>query len=238
MSVTLAIDAAGDLGSVAARRDDGPVVTRRFGHRRHAAELTPAIQVVLQELRATSTDLSRLIVADGPGSFTGLRIGFATALGLVRARPAIETWVTPALMATAFAARTHAGEQSVVALFDALRGDVYGAAYRFCEQRVDVLYPATCATLAVLAETWRPPPALAVGDGAARYAAVVRQWTGRDAIGDPASGAGAQALLELLDWAGGATRIEDLASHEPAYGRPAEAQARWERARGRPLPNS
>jgi tRNA threonylcarbamoyladenosine biosynthesis protein TsaB len=233
----LALDSAGDTGSVAARTDAGAVTTVRFGHRRHAAELTPSVHRALADLDAAMPDVARVIISDGPGSFTGLRIGFATAVGLVHARPAIETWVAPALMATAFAAHNSAPGEPIAALYDALRGDVYGALYRFRDAHVEVLQSPVCATVAALVASWSVRPAIAVGEGAQRYADQVRQWSARRAI-DDGDDARALALLELLQWEGAATRVADLASYEPVYGRPAEAQVRWERARGRPLPHS
>ena len=45
-------------------------------------------------------------------------------------------------------------------------------------------------------------------------------------------------LLALVGVRGGAARIESVQAWEPVYGRPAEAQARWETTHGRPLPDS
>jgi hypothetical protein len=45
-------------------------------------------------------------------------------------------------------------------------------------------------------------------------------------------------LLGLLDESGGATQVDPVEGWQPQYGRPAEAQARWEMAHGRPLPDS
>jgi hypothetical protein len=45
-------------------------------------------------------------------------------------------------------------------------------------------------------------------------------------------------LIELAAMEGGIRKVEDALGWEPVYGRPAEAQARWESAHGRPLPDS
>jgi hypothetical protein len=47
----------------------------------------------------------------------------------------------------------------------------------------------------------------------------------------------AVALLSLIGVSGGATEISDRDNWEPEYGRPAEAQVRWEATHGRPLPD-
>jgi hypothetical protein len=80
-------------------------------------------------------------------------------------------------------------------------------------------------------------PALVVGDGAAAQAAAVRAWTGRDPVPPPVGAPRAAALLALERIPGALRPIADPAAFEPDYGRPAEAQARWERAHGRPLPD-
>jgi tRNA threonylcarbamoyladenosine biosynthesis protein TsaB len=52
----------------------------------HTIELTPAIQRALDQIGLTTADLSAVAVAQGPGSFTGLRIGMGVAKGLVMAQ--------------------------------------------------------------------------------------------------------------------------------------------------------
>ena len=80
-------------------------------------------------------------------------------------------------------------------------------------------------------------PALAVGDGAVAYADLVRSWTGREPVGPPVGAPSAAALLDLRGRPGVATPIPDVAAFEPTYGRKAEAQVKWEREHGRPLPD-
>jgi tRNA A37 threonylcarbamoyladenosine modification protein TsaB len=68
-----------------------------------------------------------------------------------------------------------------------------------------------------------------------RYAAALEQWTGARPLDVRALRPTAASLLALAPLAGVARRIEDPAAAEPDYGRPAEAQARWEARYGRPL---
>jgi hypothetical protein len=63
----------------------------------------------------------------------------------------------------------------------------------------------------------------------------MEEWTGRPPVGPPVGVPHAGALLELLDLPGATALVEDPDASEPNYGRLAEAQARWERAHGRPL---
>ncbi len=205
MALLLALDTATDrpslaLGSSAAPGDDLLVPTRSDLSReidRLAAEL-------LRRRRLAVSDLAGVVVADGPGSFTGLRIGIAFAKGLCRAH-ALPLFTAPSLLGAAFHAS--GGSGTVVAEYDALRGDVFRAAYRFEKDRIVVLLPP--AVVSAGAPVGIPEVHLRVGEGHASAA----------------------ALLMLAARPGALTAIHDSAAWEPVYGRLAEAEAR-RRARG------
>jgi len=82
----LALETTGSACSVALWRDGG-VVARRFEAmtRGHAERLVPMIGEVLAEAGVTAEAVDRLAVTVGPGAFTGLRVGLATARGLALA---------------------------------------------------------------------------------------------------------------------------------------------------------
>ena len=95
--------------------------------RRASEELLPAIARCLQAAGTTLARCDRIAVCSGPGSFTGLRIGLATAWALGRAaNVAVETVST--LEALAETARVP-GIDRVAAVLDAGRGDVVLAVY-------------------------------------------------------------------------------------------------------------
>src|SRR5215211_1154437 len=125
----LALETATDGASVALGTTSADAVVREIaGARRQAAELLPMIDAVLRQAGARLSDLRGIVLSDGPGSFTGLRVGAAVAKALVQAR-GLPLWIAPSLMARAAgAARSGA---TVVAVSDALRGELYVAAYRF-----------------------------------------------------------------------------------------------------------
>src|SRR2546430_8496830 len=78
--IWLALDTATEIASVAAGR---PPVAQSGAHmqgaRRHAAEIIRLVDFALSRLSIRPADLEGLVVGDGPGSFTGLRIGWAAA---------------------------------------------------------------------------------------------------------------------------------------------------------------
>lgn len=233
MRLYLALDTATPFGSVAVGTSGGVIAEVSVGPRRHAAATLPAAAEVLRLAGAGFADLEGIVLADGPGSFTGLRIGFATAKGILHEHPAISLRLAPSLLALAWGARPFAGGP-VAALYDALRGDVFAAVYAFGEGTLETRLAPCLAPPAELVRTV-PPPVIAVGDGAVVHSALMEAWTGRPPVGPPAGVPHAGSLLALLDLPGATTPVEHPEAVEPTYGRLAEAQARWERAHGRPL---
>ena len=94
--------------------------------RAHSVRLMPLIAQALREAWVDRRELDAIAVGVGPGSFTGLRIGLATAKGLALAldRPVVPV---STLAATAYGTGAHAG--LVVPLFDAKRDQVFTAVY-------------------------------------------------------------------------------------------------------------
>jgi tRNA threonylcarbamoyl adenosine modification protein YeaZ len=197
----LALDTATDIPSLAlgTARDPGPGL-RVPGRRELSRDIEGVAAQLLSARGVGIRDLAGVIVADGPGSFTGLRIGIAFAKGLCRAR-SLPLFAAPSLLGAAFAASLGSGV--VLAEYDALRGDVYRAVYRIAPTGVEVLLP---------------PSVAAAGSPVSLPAGFVRA---------SAAHASAAALLALSGLAGAVSRVGDPAVWEPVYGRPAEAEARY-----------
>jgi tRNA threonylcarbamoyladenosine biosynthesis protein TsaB len=236
--IWLAIDTATDVASVAAGRPPGIIAgAHSQGARRHTAQLLGLIEFVLRRAGVRTADLDGLVLADGPGSFTGLRIGWATAKGLAH-EAGLEARAVPALMAAAAGASAKLGDAPIAACFDALRGQVFGAVYRFHSDRVETLVAPAVHTIDELARLTPEKPRAVVGDGAVRFAGSVRAWTGVEPIGPEHLPPSATQLLALADRPGAARVLDDLGLAEPVYGRLAEAQVKWESRHGRALPDS
>jgi tRNA A37 threonylcarbamoyladenosine modification protein TsaB len=142
----------------------------------------------------------------------------------------------PALAAVAWAARPLATER-VLAVANALRGEVYAAEYRFPEGRVEVLQEASVWLPERLLSSCPVPDVVSgvLPDGLAERLA---EWQGGHHPRTVRGVASAGALLELAARRGALETVSDLAGWQPVYGRPAEAQAKWEREHGRALPDS
>jgi tRNA threonylcarbamoyladenosine biosynthesis protein TsaB len=119
----LALDTGSPLVSVALARDGAVVAARSVEQERSSTRLLEMVREVLDEAGIGAGGLGALAVLRGPGSFTGLRIGLATVLGLHQAL-GIPATALPSLQVLALAAAlsgTIGGR--VIAAVDALRGD-------------------------------------------------------------------------------------------------------------------
>src|SRR5690606_16099678 len=119
----LALDSSTAVGSVAVGGEEGvyaEVIQSVAGS--HSASLLPAVEQVMRSAGLRPRDLAAVVVGEGPGSFTGLRIAGATAKGMLRGLD-IPLYAYSGLLATAASAWSHEGP--VWALFDARRRDVF-----------------------------------------------------------------------------------------------------------------
>jgi tRNA threonylcarbamoyladenosine biosynthesis protein TsaB len=157
------------------RDDPGP------GERpHHATRLMPLIAEQLGAAGLGWADVDRIAVGVGPGTFTGLRIGLATARALARARSlplvGVSTLESLALGATR-AAQTDEGAalDAVLAVIDARRGEVFAGAWtpdvRALMQPVALAPEALAERIPELGKA-----VLAVGDGAVEFRAVLERW--------------------------------------------------------------
>lgn len=124
----LAIESSGNVASAAVAEDSKILAeyTVNIG-KTHSQTLLPMIDRVLGDAEMTVNDMDAIAVSRGPGSFTGLRIGSATAKGLAAAAgiPIVEV---PTLEALAVGVG-NAGGRLICPVIDARRNEVYTALY-------------------------------------------------------------------------------------------------------------
>ena len=136
----LAIDTSGQSAGVAVVENGNTICARIVSAKdsaagaalptnwKHSQRLLPAIEAMMRDAALTVADLGAVAYTNGPGSFTGLRIGAATALGLARGR-GLPVVAVPTLDAMAYTGIIERHAQRVVAMLDARRGQVYAAVY-------------------------------------------------------------------------------------------------------------
>lgn len=175
----LALDAAGAACSVALWRESGIVAHRFTAMRRGQSEhLVPMIEAVMDAAEATYDTLDALAVTVGPGGFTGVRIGLATARGLALAlhRPLIGISNFEAV-AAAVPTAERTGRLLAVVL-DSKRHEVYVQAFA---PSGEALGPGAAVSPEAL-DSWLPEgPVLVAGD-AAPVALAALQAARRDVV--------------------------------------------------------
>ncbi|HEX9107545.1 MAG TPA: tRNA (adenosine(37)-N6)-threonylcarbamoyltransferase complex dimerization subunit type 1 TsaB [Longimicrobiales bacterium] len=215
----LALDTSTPTGSVAVGRAGRLLAEVVMGVAvRHAEALMPALDFALGRAGLQPADLAGIVVAGGPGSFTGVRIAGAAAKGLARALD-VPLYAYSGLLA--LAAGAAASDRPVCALFDARRDEVYAGCYRFNGAVSTLLEPAPRPLTAVL-EALAGEGALFLGDGALRHRARIEASGARVAPPHLAVPR-ASTLLWLVD-VHPAGRVSDVAAWEPAYLRPSGAE--------------
>ncbi len=232
--ITLGFDTATPSTAVALRIEDAQAVEARDdptpGERpRHTGDLLVLADGLLGQARLRFSDLDAIAVGTGPGTFTGLRVGVASARGLAQSL-GIPLIAVCSLRALALEAMADAGGRPTLAVLDARRGEAFLAAY---ERRngavVELAAPAAlapeqlAATLAGLSAAGAHPARwLAVGDGACRFA---QQLQAAGASVPPEDSRlhrlRAAAICELAAHAEPAGSIEQVL---PLYGRLPDAE--------------
>jgi tRNA threonylcarbamoyl adenosine modification protein YeaZ len=129
----LSIDTCGPLGTVALARLRASTASTVLGQtelpgKTYSAQLVPAIRDLLSHHNVTLTEIATIVVTNGPGSFTGIRIGLSTAKGLA------EPTSIPILAVSRLVVLAHKAK-TIAAALDASRGELYFGDYSACLPR-------------------------------------------------------------------------------------------------------
>jgi len=137
--------------------------------RHHTETLTTAIDRTLREWSLTPASLDRIVVDRGPGLFTGLRVGLATAIGLSDALGIALVGVT-SLELLAHGAHASGVRGTVVAAVDGRRGEVFTQTFTLADDIVATSEPVVEVPRDVVIR-WATlaTPVTFTGDGVTRY---------------------------------------------------------------------
>lgn len=144
----LAIDSSGLTATVAIVEDDTTIAEFTINYKKtHSQTLLPMIDEMVKMVEADLNTIDAIAVAGGPGSFTGLRIGSATAkgLGLALGKPLIHIPT-----ADAMAYSIYGCEDIICPIMDARRNQVYTGIYRF-EEKFETVKEQLAEDITVLA---------------------------------------------------------------------------------------
>ena len=166
----LAMDSSGLVASVAVLDDDTLLAEYTVNHKKtHSQTLLPMIDEIMRMLGMDPAELDAVAVAGGPGSFTGLRIGSATAkgLGLALGIPLVAVPTADALACNL----CEVTDSLIVPMMDARREQVYTGIYRFEGGRLQAVREQWPAAVTELAEIRNRTgeKAVLLGDGVPVY---------------------------------------------------------------------
>jgi tRNA threonylcarbamoyladenosine biosynthesis protein TsaB len=138
----LALDSSGLVASVAVVVDDNTVAEYTINHKKtHSQTLLPMLNEVKEMIELDLKTVDAIAVAAGPGSFTGLRIGSATAKGLGLA---LDIPIIPVPTVDALAYNLYGNDKIICPIMDARRNQVYTGIYTF-EKNNFVILEQQCA---------------------------------------------------------------------------------------------
>ncbi|PFG02790.1 tRNA (adenosine(37)-N6)-threonylcarbamoyltransferase complex dimerization subunit type 1 TsaB [Bacillus sp. es.036] len=206
---------------------DGTVVGELITNikKNHSVRLMPAIEQLLEEVQVKPADLDRIVVAKGPGSYTGLRIGISIAktLAWTLSKPLVGV---SSLEVLAQNGRYFSG--AIVPFFDARRGQVYMSVYKANGIEVE----RETEDQIVLFEEWlqenkdRYERFLFISGDLTMHKEGIEAILGDKAVFAPSSSLNARPA-DLARLGASHEPVEDVHQFTPNYVRMAEAEAKW-----------
>lgn len=198
----------------------------------HSEQLMPHIADMLDKASVPKQNIDSIAVSIGPGSFTGLRIGLATAKGLAFA------WQVPivGVETTDSLAWNFVGSADrVCTLIDAQKGNVYAALYQWERDSLQVLQPIHIAPLTeVLHQLAKEEKSVVFcGDGAMIGKAAISEASPLFRMAPPTMRIPRAGSVALAAWERvKAGDVDDCMTLTPAYKRRSEAEVLWEKKHG------
>ncbi|MCD7982520.1 MAG: tRNA (adenosine(37)-N6)-threonylcarbamoyltransferase complex dimerization subunit type 1 TsaB [Clostridiales bacterium] len=222
----LAMDSSGLVAGIAVVEDDVLIGEYTVNYKKtHSQTLLPMLDEVAKMIELDLDSLDAIAVSAGPGSFTGLRIGSATAkgLGLALDRPLIHVPTVDALACNLWGSR-----DLICPLMDARRNQVYTGLYLFESGSLKIIREQCAVGIdEIVAEINRlDRPVIFLGDGVPVFSSYLNKSCRVSYSFAPAhmnrQRAGAVAYLGLQYAKEG--KLESAADHRPDYLRMSQAE--------------
>lgn len=222
----LGLDSSGLVASVAVVEEEKLLAEYTVNYKKtHSQTLLPMLDEIVKMIELNLEDIDAIAIAKGPGSFTGLRIGSATAkgLGLALGKPLIQIPTVDGLAYNLWGCR-----DLVCPLMDARRNQTYTGLYAFEDESMQVLEPQCAVGIDEIIEkiNEKNQPVVFLGDGVPVFREFIRENCSVPFSFAPAhlnkQRAGALAALATIYYREG--RIQTAAEHRPDYLRLSQAE--------------
>ena len=224
----LALDSSGLVASVAVMENDTLVAEYTMNYKKtHSQTLLPMLNEIKNNIQLDLNSIDAIAVAAGPGSFTGLRIGSATAkgLGLALDKPLIAVPTVDALAYNLY----DTGEDTVVCpIMDARRNQVYTGIYKFQNHELVIVKEQDALSIHELLEVLNGigKKVIFLGDGVPVFKETIRENCKVEYSFAPAhlnrQRAGAVGALAGIYFKQG--KIQTAVEHQPDYLRVSQAE--------------
>ena len=222
----LALDSSGLVATVAILEDEQMIAEYTVNYKKtHSQTLLPMLDEIVKMTEFDLSTIDAIAVAGGPGSFTGLRIGAATAkgLGLALNKPLIHI---PTVDGMAYGLFGYSG--LICPIMDARRNQVYTGLYRFEDGEFQVVEEQMAISVSDLVEKLNSydEKVTFLGDGVPVYRAQLEQGLTGEFSFAPAhlnrQRAGAVGALGMKYFQEG--KVETAMEHKPDYLRLSQAE--------------
>lgn len=246
----LAIETTGATASVAIINEKEQIYEEvSTGTLNHLQFLMPMVEKVLEKSQLQINDLTAIAASEGPGSFTGIRIGVSSARALAQALQ-IKTISVPTLKTFLYNVPEYNG--ILCPIFDARRSQVYGGAYQWKKggnrnlEAIEELIPGNAYALedllTQLQVVCQPNETITFfGDGVEPYKEKIKQWQNsslnndiqvelaNEGINRQTASSVAKLAFALYQ----ADQTKDYEDLKPNYMRKAEAERKLEESQGK-----
>ena len=214
MALILHLETATKMCSVSLANNGQEILTKEFSSEQfsHAEKLNVFIQEIFQESNYSISQLNAVAVSEGPGSYTGLRIGTSSAKGICYALD-IPLIAINSLAALAASCKKEKGDSFVCSLFDAMRLEVYAAIF---DSSGTIIFPTAAVILDENSfhEFLEKNKILFVGPGAAKAQEIILHTNATFNLDISVS---ARGMIDLAHKKFMANDFVDLAYFEPFY---------------------
>lgn len=222
----LVLESSGLVASVALMEEDKMVCEFTMNHKKtHSQTLLPMVDEMVKITGYDIKELDAIAISKGPGSFTGLRIGSATAKGLSQA---LNIPVVAVSSLEGLAANLYGTGDIICPIMDARRSQVYTGLFQYEGERLVAKMEDTAIAVAELIDILnkKGEPVIFLGDGVPVYEKVLKEGLTVPYRFAPAhmnrQRAGAVGILAVQYYKEG--KVETSRDHKPEYLRKSQAE--------------
>lgn len=227
----LAIESASTVASIALVENDKVICEYTINDKKtHSQTIMPMIEAMKQQLNLDLKTLDGIAVSGGPGSYTGLRIGSATAKGLAHV---LDIPVIGVSTLESLAYNIQATEAIICPMLDARRQHVFAGAYHYVEGEIVNLIPIDQYSVEALLGTIKSMnrQVIFLGDGYSAYFKLIESLIAKTQIlvarpSDFIQRATNIGLIAIKSLEKG--EYEDYLTHQPQYYRITQAEREYE----------